>query len=511
MSMRTPTSSAASMPGSAAAGGAMAGVNVSMVGGGIGAPGMTLAGMNASSAGGVSQAQPTTSIAGGGPTPVQQPPALLLGATFECSLSGSVIVGQFRHLYDRLSGLCEHGSSQTMFEHEMLYIPAAVQRPVYPSARNDEIQLRLRVKMTPQTKSRSGRHHLASEASAALGATGRSKKKQRRAMDLDASDAAASGATVALDGGDESMDGISSGDHHEARPRKEVLPHHPVSSHHDHHLLQPQQVFTRQYQICQFGHQEPGRNLVVRSAIVVKIQGDPFTFLTLLGYTFDDEYVRIGYNFVYNNACRIAVFRQYKLERPHDPLSIIRPGAPSAGTNGGGGGAAAIGEAGGVGTNGGAQQQQSSQQPSTTTAVTAAGATASGSSTPISSANVTPLTTPLLGGSDHAVPTPTSTPTPIPPTPASSAATLSHSTTTPTTTTTTSTTLGEAGSSSTNPTVNAGAAATATTAAATMAVVEPPWMIEISSAFVTQENVNAMTEEINHVRALLAGSVRFNS
>lgn len=41
---------------------------------------------------------------------------------------------------------------------------------------------------------------------------------------------------------------------------------------------------SRQYQLCQYGHPEPGRNIVVRSAILVKIHGDAFGFLSLLGY-----------------------------------------------------------------------------------------------------------------------------------------------------------------------------------------------------------------------------------
>ncbi|KAF9970877.1 hypothetical protein BGZ73_006276 [Actinomortierella ambigua] len=471
MSMRTSTPSA-SLAGSAAGVGAAASGNASMPGG---PSAMAMPGAGVGMVGAGSQVQgsgPTAPVGGvgGGPAPVQQPPALLLGATFECSLSGSVHVGQFRHLYDRLTGLCEHGSSQPMFEHEMFYIPA-IQRPVYPSARNDEIQLRLRVKLTPLAKSKSRDPNIPGEASAATG-IGRSKKKQRRAMDLDASDAP-SGANLGPDG-DEPMGGDNGGHHHlDSVPRKGHASRH-----------QEQQVFTRQYQICQFGHQEPGRNLVVRSAIVVKIQGDPFTFMTLLGYTFDDEYVRIGYNFVYNNACRIAVFRQYKLERLHDPLSIIRPGGAGSAV----GATSAAAETGLTGT----------QQPSSSTTAapaTVASATASGSSTPISSANITPMATPLPGAGGATVPTPTATPTP-----ASAAATPSH------TALTGSTTLGDAGGSSSTSLASAsGAAAAAAAAAAT--VVEPPWMIEISSAFVTQENVNAMTEEINHVRALLAGIV----
>lgn len=103
---------------------------------------------------------------------------------------------------------------------------------------------------------------------------------------------------------------------------------------------------TRQYQLCQYGHPEPGRNIVVRSAILVKIHGDAFGFLSLLGYryyspvshsqeattvcaceshpdppslscfdSFEDEYVRRGYSFLYGNLCRITVFKKYKVKR----------------------------------------------------------------------------------------------------------------------------------------------------------------------------------------------------
>ncbi len=36
-----------------------------------------------------------------------------------------------------------------------------------------------------------------------------------------------------------------------------------------------------------------------------------------------------------------------------------------------------------------------------------------------------------------------------------------------------------------------------------------PWLVEISSSFVSQENVNSMSDEINVVRNLLTGSVSF--
>ncbi|KAG0327981.1 hypothetical protein BGZ99_006480 [Dissophora globulifera] len=90
-------------------------------------------------------------------------------------------------------------------------------------------------------------------------------------------------------------------------------------------------IVTRQYQLCQYGHPEPGRTVVVRSAILVKIHGDAFGFLTLLGYGFEDEFVRRGYNFMYNNICRISVYRKYKLSKQHDPFSAIVPEGEAAG------------------------------------------------------------------------------------------------------------------------------------------------------------------------------------
>ncbi|KAF9147574.1 hypothetical protein BG015_010745, partial [Linnemannia schmuckeri] len=40
---------------------------------------------------------------------------------------------------------------------------------------------------------------------------------------------------------------------------------------------------------------------------------------------FEEEYVRRGYNFMYNNICRISVFREYKLSKQHDAFSAIVP------------------------------------------------------------------------------------------------------------------------------------------------------------------------------------------
>ncbi|KAF9136083.1 hypothetical protein BGW39_006879 [Mortierella sp. 14UC] len=169
------------------------------------------------------------------------------GASFECSLTGTVLTGQFRQLYDRLLGLCEHDAHSKMFEHELLFSPA--------------------------------------DAATATGAS--------------------SGART-TGGGDV----------------KQAITHF----HHD-----SKTVVSRQYQLCQYGHPEPGRNLVVRSAILVKIHGDAFGFMTLLGYGFEDEFVKRGYNFMYNNICRISVFRKYKLSKHHDAFSAIVPEEETAG------------------------------------------------------------------------------------------------------------------------------------------------------------------------------------
>lgn len=47
------------------------------------------------------------------------------------------------------------------------------------------------------------------------------------------------------------------------------------------------------------------------------------------------------------------------------------------------------------------------------------------------------------------------------------------------------------------------------TAGGVAAEAASPWQVEITSSFVSQENVNSMSEEINLVRNLLAGSVAF--
>ncbi|KAF9925506.1 hypothetical protein FBU30_004725 [Linnemannia zychae] len=231
------------------------------------------------------------------------------GASFECSLTGTVLTDQFRQLYDRLLGLCEHGAHSKMFEHELLFSPA-VQRPMY-SARNDEVHLRLRIKLTVLDK---GEKQL--ELSSSHGNSGKRQKtfpnngENSSATDIEMTSSSQENK------GTHGINATGTG------PDVTVLTHYR----HD-----PKTVASRQYQLCQYGHPEPGRNLVVRSAILVKIHGDAFGFMSLLGYGFEEEFVRRGYSFLYNNICRISVFRKYKLSKQHDPFSAIVPEEEAAG------------------------------------------------------------------------------------------------------------------------------------------------------------------------------------
>ncbi|KAF9966080.1 hypothetical protein BGZ70_003359 [Mortierella alpina] len=257
------------------------------------------------------------------------------GASFECSLAGTVHAGQFRHLYDRLLGLCEHSAHSKMFEHELLFSPA-VQRPIY-AARNDEVHLRLRVKLTVLDHANKQRQSESQDSN------GRRKKLK------DASDSPSNGTFTAAVAGAETSTGEAG-----IRDPQEQIAAAPTTTdssafaqldgndHQGEHLQQTighdgsqgrtgKTTVSRQYQLCQYGHPEPGRNIVVRSAILVKIHGDAFGFLSLLGYGFEDEYVRRGYNFMYNNICRISVYRKYKLSKQHDPFSAIVPAEEAQG------------------------------------------------------------------------------------------------------------------------------------------------------------------------------------
>ncbi|KAI1315268.1 hypothetical protein EDD11_001049 [Mortierella claussenii] len=264
------------------------------------------------------------------------------GASFECSLAGTVLPGQFQHLYDRLLGLCEHAAHSKMFEHEMLFTPATP-RPIY-APRNDDVHLRLRVKLTVQgqpTRNLNGANIIANGTdrkrqksdshgdNSAKDRSSESSNNNNQQQSIPAEDtemtsgtqetdnqaqltaetitAAAAAATTAT---------VSSTVLQATDATSGTLSHSPQGS---------KTIVTRQYQLCQYGHPEPGRTIVVRSAILVKIHGDAFGFLSLLGYGYEDEFVRRGYSFLFNNICRISVFRKYKLSKQHDPFSAIVP------------------------------------------------------------------------------------------------------------------------------------------------------------------------------------------
>ncbi|CAO3571117.1 unnamed protein product [Mortierella alpina] len=216
-----------------------------------------------------------------------------------------------------------------MFEHELLFSPA-VQRPIY-AARNDEVHLRLRVKLTVLDHANKQRQNESQDSN------GRRKKLKG------ASDSHSNGTLTATVAGAETITGGAGGkDPQEQMVAAPTTTDSPAAAqldgnaHQGEHLQETVEhygsqgrtgktIVTRQYQLCQYGHPEPGRNIVVRSAILVKIHGDAFGFLSLLGYGFEDEYVRRGYNFMYSNICRISVYRKYKLSKQHDPFSAIVP------------------------------------------------------------------------------------------------------------------------------------------------------------------------------------------
>ncbi|KAF9202128.1 hypothetical protein BGZ49_007665 [Haplosporangium sp. Z 27] len=254
------------------------------------------------------------------------------GASFECSLTGTVIPGQFRHLYDRLLGLCEHAAHSKMFEHEMLFTPA-IQRQIY-APRNDDVHLRLRVKMTVLDQVKKNQHGIQDGSdsnqrkklkSSNNGTNGNSTSEVNKSEDTEMvsttqEEAVNKAQQPSVDETGKAIDASS-------QPSEELSKGDSLSQ----KGYESKTVVTRQYQLCQYGHPEPGRTIVVRSAILVKIHGDAFGFLSLLGYGFEDEFVRRGYNFMFNNICRISVFRKYKLSQQHDPFSSIVPEQESSG------------------------------------------------------------------------------------------------------------------------------------------------------------------------------------
>jgi hypothetical protein len=148
------------------------------------------------------------------------------------------------------------------------------------SARNDEVHLRLRVKLTVLDSGNSSK-----QTNSSIGHEGSGKKRLRTTT--------ASGDTntitaPTLQTTDVEM--TSSTQDSKDAPASATAPVQATAAggetniltglpHHD-----SKTVVSRQYQLCQYGHQEPGRNLIVRSAILVKIHGDAFGFMTLLGY-----------------------------------------------------------------------------------------------------------------------------------------------------------------------------------------------------------------------------------
>ncbi|KFH65685.1 hypothetical protein MVEG_09158 [Podila verticillata NRRL 6337] len=236
-----------------------------------------------------------------------------------------------------------------MFEHELLFAPA-VQRSIY-AARNDDVHLRLRVKLTivdrhksraweSDESSRVKRRKAADPSNKDHGASSSislsMKQRVEGGLVVDSSEldvqadtdvnmqpsTSASGESDVIIPVEKPIDSTTS---LSGQGSEYVTPHNGGKSLCSQTSNQTRTTVARQYQLCQFGHPEPGRNIVVRSAILVKIHGDAFGFLSLLGYSFEDEYVRRGYSFLYGNLCRISVFKKYKLSKQHDPFSVIIP------------------------------------------------------------------------------------------------------------------------------------------------------------------------------------------
>lgn len=260
-----------------------------------------------------------------------------------------------------------------------------VQRSIY-AARNDDVHLRLRVKLTvldhtkkqqrqrgeddSRRKKPKGNHHggednankvngtgsISTTADTTIGDTemiSSTQGAESKETHPTAEGAAAPG--ISLQQSSTSTMSGSTGDPFQstttATDASAAVESLSSSSTNGHHYSGSKPTVTRQYQLCQYGHPEPGRTIVVRSAILVKIHGDAFGFLSLLGYgyvrfchrrlfalirplsrmssptpdalfhlhvvtfdnRFEDEFVRRGYNFMYNNICRISVFRKYKV------------------------------------------------------------------------------------------------------------------------------------------------------------------------------------------------------
>ncbi|KAF8934680.1 hypothetical protein BGZ58_005504 [Dissophora ornata] len=237
-----------------------------------------------------------------------------------------------------------------MFEHEMLFTPA-IQRPMY-AARNDDVHLRLRVKLTVFDQTRKQQYDTQGDNER------RKKLKSGSGTQQQGTNTDGQNNSIPIDGqtnGDtEMVSSTQEVDNKGGQPSTQSAAatatisnaslqgsstlsngdqqlHSTASSAEHKHRDGSKTVVTKQHQLCQYGHPEPGRTIVVRSAILVKIHGDAFGFLSLLGYGFEEEFVRRGYNFMYNNICRISVFRKYKLSKQHEPFSAIVPEGEAAG------------------------------------------------------------------------------------------------------------------------------------------------------------------------------------
>lgn len=155
-----------------------------------------------------------------------------------------------------------------------------VQRPMY-SARNDEVHLRLRVKLTVLDTGSN------KQSNSSVGYESGGKKRLRTSTaNGDINNNTAISTTTAdvemTSSSQENKDTLASASASVQAPGIGGEVNNPAGTTHYHH--DPKTVVSRQYQLCQYGHPEPGRNLVVRSAILVKIHGDAFGFMTLLGY-----------------------------------------------------------------------------------------------------------------------------------------------------------------------------------------------------------------------------------
>jgi len=166
-----------------------------------------------------------------------------------------------------------------------------VQRPLY-SARNDDVHLRLRVKLTVidhgnrqqqqadvDTKRKRRKSHHNSEDNAMDATTGDtemlSSTQEIENKETQSTSEGANPSGVSL----QASLASTAGD-----PSQSTTVTSATATTEESRHSGSKTTVTRQYQLCQYGHPEPGRTIVVRSAILVKLHGDAFGFLSLLGY-----------------------------------------------------------------------------------------------------------------------------------------------------------------------------------------------------------------------------------